>query len=244
MKNLKEYICERYKGYGNKSMHLGEICQALRERGIFKIDGKNNPDFEDVYKSLSFYSEMDDKFPYNIKLDWQSQYIYFPTKNGDSLYVYFRQMHEGQYGTKDDLMKIVKYLRQVVKDTDDRLGKYAEHPKMIRVKETIKSFVYHELQAYNKKNGTEYQYEVRDYSYRADLAVDSHNDGTGNLIELFAGQDHKTIGIMCFWEDTLGCLHFSFSRGGVWDGSTEELVEWNVPNIKKKVKWFVETTLR
>lgn len=251
MKTLKTYICEKFKGFGDKVMNIKDICQTLLNRGITKFNGEDNPDFIDLYKSLSFYDEMNDKHPFNIKLDHQAQYIYFINKSGGQEYVYFSQMHKGEHGNSDDLMKIVKYLRKKVKDSDAEFEKYGNHPKMNKVEDVIISIVEKEIAEFNRKHKTNYQFEIRDYNYQASFRTELHKNGLGRVIELFKEvvehdviHSNKTVGVMCFWEDSLGCLHFSFSRGHVLDGSDEEMIEWNINDVKNKVELFVHKSIQ
>lgn len=250
MKGLKEYICEKFQGYGTRVMNLKEIYQALKSRGIFDLCGKYYPDIVELCQSLSFANDINLKRPEEICIEISGpECIKFAkSKAVGTEYVYFMQMHEEKRGTKDDLMKIVKYLRKKVKDTDDELEKYGNHPNMLNVKEFIEKEAREVLDNYNKKNKSSYKMEVSEDSYR-DPSY-RHLHGNGYMIELtcqeYARGEYydKRMGIMSFWEDTLGCLHFEFTRGGFYDGGTIEDVEWKPADIKKKVKWFIETALR
>ena len=212
---------------------------------VYKITGKEYPGLIDMCKELSFYDKFNPKYLERTTLDYNSQTLKFFKKDETSqTVVYFRQMHEEKYGKKDDLMKIVKYLRKIVREEDDKLEKYGKHPNLKKVQDTVLGWIEMYTKDWEKRFERPFKIESTDYQYRgANTLGNSHMYGDGYSIRIttkikISGSICDTpVGILSFWEDTLGCLHFAYTRGRVWDGDIMEYVEWK--DAEYRVKSFI-----
>lgn len=230
-------------------MKFSIIVDKLKSMGIYNYNAKDDPDLLNVCKSLSFAEEIDYKLPYNIQLHFPEQYLSFDGKNKGHDQIYFVEMQRGSRGTNQDLINILTYLRSKVFLIDEEYSKYSKHPELDKVKDIVLSQFEKILNTYNKKNKTSYSIQLNDYEYKSPQSTKSYKNGNGYYIEIVqpmtvSGSNiDKTIGIFSMWEDTLGCLHFSYTRGGFWDGSEEEYIKWNISDVKKKIESFISKSI-
>ena len=249
MKHLSEYIYEKYHHNGTKSMKFSIIVDKLKSVGVYSYNAKDDPDLLNMCKGLSFAEEIDYRLPYNIQLHFPEQYLSFDSKNKGRDRIYFIEMQRDSRGTNQDLMDILMYLRRKVFLIDEEYSKYGNHPELNKVKDVVLNQFEKILNTYNKKNKTSYSIQLNDYEYKSPQPNNSYKNGNGYCIEIVrptivSGSNiGKTIGIFSMWEDVLGCLHFSYTRGGVWDGSEEEYIKWNISDVKKKIESFISKSI-
>lgn len=247
------YICEKFQGHGTKAMSIQEIIKTIKDLGIFyDINAKDFEEVAKMCKYLSFYNEMDDKYPEKIKLNLDRGRIDFIKKNGKSDSIRFAEMKSGERGTEQDLNNILKSIRYIVKDVEEQHKKYGEHPNMDKVKDFVVNLVSKYIDEELIKIDKTVKFEIDEQKFKSGNRVGTPMSEFGDGYEItisvkkYARGSYydQTIGVLGFWEDQLGRLHFSYSRGWMWDGDTREFTEWkdvemNVKSFLNKVEYIL-----
>jgi hypothetical protein len=248
----KNYICEKFHGHGTKAISLEEIYKTLKDLGVYyNINAKDYPEVAKMCKHLSFYDEINDNRPKDIELELKWGCINFMPKHGDrNVRIYFKEMKSGERGTEQDLNNILKCLRYIVKEVEEEHEKYGTHPNMNEVKDFVVNLVSDYIDKELIRIDKTVTYEIKEQKFkegnRVGVPMSEYGDGyeiTISVRKYARGSYYnQTIGELGFWEDQLGRLHFSYSRGWVWDGDKREFTEWK--DVEMNVNSFMNHTKR
>ena len=249
-KNNHRALRESFQGHGTKPMTYQEVIKTLKDLDVYyHINAKDFGEFAKMCKHLSFYNEINDRYPEEIKLNLEWGYIRFLKKNGGgSDSIYFKEMKSGERGTEQDLNNIFKCVRYIVKEVEEEHKKYGTHTNINKVKDVVVNLVSNYIDEELIRIDKTVKFDIIEQKFtdgNRTVPMSEYGDGyeiTISVRKYAQGSYYnQTIGVLGFWEDQLGRLHFSYSRGWIWDGDSREFTEWkdvemNVNSFMNKVK--------